>query len=164
MHVPIVEGDPQWHAVNDHIDDVHRRFFAAALSHMDWAVGEMVRALEETGQRQKTLIVFTSDNGGVDTTYGGGAYPPPDPRLEAGFSSNKPLRGGKTQAYEGGIRVPAFANWPGVLGPRQVITPMHIVDWMPTLANLLGGTAAEQLPEDPTVRYLALADGQSDAG
>ncbi len=87
VHGPIVEGDPKWHAMNNHIDDVDRRFFAAALSHMDWAVGQMVAALEKTGQRENTLIVFTSDNGGIHTTYNGGGYPPPDPRLNAGFST-----------------------------------------------------------------------------
>lgn len=148
VHTPIVEGDPKWHAMNDHIKNVDRRFFAAALSHMDWAVGEMVKALDETGQRDRTLIVFTSDNGGVYGRYKGGAYPPPDPALEAGFSSNKPLRGGKTEAFEGGIRVPAFVNWPGKLEPRKVIAPLHIVDWMPTFAALLGGSADSHLPND----------------
>ena len=161
VHTPIVEGDPKWIAMNEHIENIDRRFFAAALSHMDWAVGQMVKALQETGQRDNTLIVFTSDNGGVHSTYKGGAYPPPDPRLKAGYSSNKPLRGGKMQAYEGGIRVPAFANWPGVLKRSKVTTPMHIVDWMPTIANLLGDVAVAHLPDqlDGQDQWPTLYDG-----
>ncbi|QDU58973.1 sulfatase family protein [Aeoliella mucimassa] len=148
VHAPIVEGDPKWHAMNEHIENIDRRFFAAALSHMDSAIGEMVTALEETGQRDNTLIVFTSDNGGIHGTYSGGNYPPPDPRLEAGFSSNLPLRGGKTEAFEGGMRVPALASWPGVLKPQKMTTPMHVVDWMPTFANLVGGEAPAAVPEE----------------
>jgi arylsulfatase A-like enzyme len=48
------------------------------------------------------------------------------------------LRGWKGEVYEGGIRVPALANWPGVLEPRSLPAPMHIVDWMPTLSKLAG--------------------------
>lgn len=134
VHTPLVERDPRWRRVNDHIAEPHRRLYASAVSHMDDAVGRMVDALERTGQRGRTLIVFTSDNG-AQVNHGGGAYPPPDPKLSR-FSSNKPLRGKKTDVYEGGYRVPAFANWPGVLTPRKVTQPMHAVDWLPTLAKL----------------------------
>jgi len=145
VHTPIVEGDPQWQAMNSHIEDTHRRFFAAAISHMDTAVGKMVAALRQSGQRERTLIIFTSDNGGIHNDYGGGHYPPPDPELSAGFSSNMPLRSGKTHVYEGGMRVPAFANWPGVLEPHRLDAPVHVVDWMPTLASLTG----YEVEEDP---------------
>ena len=50
---------------------------------------------------------------------------------------NHPLRGWKTQVYEGGIRVPAFVHWPGRLTPGKVSTPVHVIDWMPTLCALL---------------------------
>jgi arylsulfatase A-like enzyme len=150
VHTPLVEEE-RWLAVNAHIADPDRRLFAAAATHMDWAVGEVLRALEETGQREKTLIIFTADNGGIHTGYDGGNYPPPDPALRAGFSSNAPLRGGKTNCFEGGIRVPAFAHWPGRLRPQKRTAPMHAVDWLPTLAALTGA----QLPEG-----LAL-DGQN---
>lgn len=144
VHVPIVERDERWAQENAHIESPDRRAFAAALTHLDDAVGRIVAALERTGQRENTLIVFTSDNGGL-RNHGGNTYPPPDPALRE-FSSNAPLRGQKTQAFEGGIRVPAFVSWPARLEPRVVRAPLHAVDWMPTLAALVDWTP-EELPE-----------------
>ncbi|QOV87690.1 sulfatase-like hydrolase/transferase [Humisphaera borealis] len=109
--------------------------FGAFVTQMDTKVGDLVAALERTGQRKNTLIVFTSDNGGLHS--GGNAYVsqvPPTPAL----SSNLPLRGQKAQLYDGGIRVCAFANWPGTLQPRKVSAFMHAADWMPTLTKLAG--------------------------
>lgn len=137
VHTPIVPKD-EWLAVNAHINDEERRMFAAVLSHLDDSIGRIVAALEAAGLRENTLIIYSSDNG-AQVDHGGNAYPPPDPAL-TDFSSNLPLRGKKTQTYEGGIRVPAFANWPGRLSPRKVTAPMHLVDWMPTLAQLIGAT------------------------
>jgi arylsulfatase A-like enzyme len=99
---------------------------------MDDAIGRMIGALERTGQRENTLVIFTSDNGGSGPWTPPGGYPgtyAPCPVL----GNNLPLRGGKGTVYEGGIRVPAFVNWPGVLAPRKLNHPVHIVDWMPTL-------------------------------
>lgn len=135
VHTPLVEDD-KWLSANRHIENPQRRLYAAAVTHMDWAVGQIVKALERTGQGENTLIIFTSDNG-AQVRHLGNQYPPPDPVLE-NFSSNKPLHGEKCQVYEGGIRVPAFVNWPSCLKRRKVTSPLHIVDWMPTLAKLLG--------------------------
>ncbi len=110
------------------------RRFGAFVSQLDAKVGQFVAALDETGQRANTLIVFTSDNGGLEK--GGNAYVgdvPPTPAL----SSNLPLRGFKNQLYEGGVRVPAFVNWPGRLQPRKLAAPMHVADWVPTLTSLV---------------------------
>jgi arylsulfatase A-like enzyme len=143
VHNPLVERDPQWSEMNAHIADEERRLYAAAVSHMDAAIGAMIDALKRTGQRDRTLIVFTSDNG-AQVNHGGDAYPPPDPKM-TDFSSNLPLRGKKTETYEGGYRVPALANWPGKLTPRKVAEPMHVVDWSPTVAGLVG----YEVEEDP---------------
>lgn len=133
VHTPLVAED-KWIEKNAHIEDADRRLFAACVSHMDACIGRIVEALKRTGQRENTLIIFSSDNG-AQVNHRGGAYPEPDPKLK-NFSSNAPLRGQKTEACEGGIRVPAFLNWPGRLAPRKVTAPMHIVDWMPSLAAL----------------------------
>ena len=146
VHTPLVEGDQRWHKMNAHIQDEDRQLFAAALSHMDDAVGQMIAALDRTAQRDNTLVIFTSDNG-AQVNHGGNAYPPPDPKLK-NFSSNRPLRGKKTETYEGGYRVPAFVNWPGTLGPRKVTASMHVVDWMPTLANLVNFKAEAETQWD----------------
>ena len=94
-------------------------------------------ALEKSGQREDTLIVFTSDNGGQkdyasQTDYGGkyGPYPT--------LGDNRPLRGWKGELYEGGIRVPAFVFWEGKLGPTAVNHTTSYLDVFPTLARLGG--------------------------
>jgi arylsulfatase A-like enzyme len=111
------------------------RRFGAFVSQMDAKVGQFVKALEETSQRSNTLIVFTSDNGGLEN--GGNAYVGNVPGTPA-LSSNLPLRGFKNQLYEGGVRVPAFVNWPAKLKPAKLEAPMHVADWMPTLTHLVG--------------------------
>lgn len=151
VHIPIdtpPEYKQQW-ADKSWYDDPQKddsfRRFASFVSQLDAKVGELVATLEETGQRDNTLIIFTSDNGGL--FRGGNPYiseVPPTPVL----SDNTPLRGEKGQLYEGGIRVPAFVNWPGTLEPRKLTTPMHVVDWMPTLAQLVGWEAKEDLQWD----------------
>ncbi|RBP44426.1 arylsulfatase A-like enzyme [Roseimicrobium gellanilyticum] len=137
VHTPVVE-EQKWLDANAHISDPDRRLFAASATHMDSAIGEVVATLEKQKLRENTLIIFTSDNGGIHKAYKGSNYPEPDPSLAAGFSSNAPLRGGKGEMYEGGMRVPAFINWPAKLKPHKLSTPMHVVDWMPTLAALTG--------------------------
>jgi arylsulfatase A-like enzyme len=112
-----------------------RQRFAAYVTQLDAKVGELVAAVDASGQRANTLIVFTSDNGGLwkgDNPYA--SKVPPTPFL----SSNAPLRGQKAELYEGGIRVPAFVNWPGRLKPSKVAAPLHAIDWFPTLATLVG--------------------------
>jgi len=101
-------------------------------------------ALEDSGKAEKTLVIFSSDNGGQqnwtssDKQYDG-RYATNDT-----LGNNLPLRGWKTDLYEGGIRVPAFAYWPGVIEPGQVIeSPTHICDWTPTLIGLAGGKVDE---------------------
>lgn len=138
VHTPLVEREERWFEINAHIEHEDRRLFAAALTHLDHAIGRIVTTLEARGELDDTLIIFTSDNGGLQGRYGGGNYPEPDPALEAGFSSNLPLRGGKTTAFEGGMRVPAFVHWPNRLTAHRLETPMHVTDWLPTLTALLG--------------------------
>lgn len=141
VHIPVdapeqykkMYADTKFH--DDPAKNESQQRFAAFVTQMDAKIGEMVKAVEESGQRGNTLIVFTSDNGGLQG--GGNAYVSqvaPTPLL----SSNLPLRGQKGQLYEGGVRVCAFANWPGVLKPAKSEAPMHAADWMPTLTKLAG--------------------------
>lgn len=141
-HFPLAEPDDWTVAYQDQIQELSRRVFAASVSHMDDGVGKIVAALDRKGIRETTLIVYSSDNGGQESwmdTEGQyeGRYPPA-PVL----GNNLPLRGWKGEVYEGGIRVPAFANWPGTLSPRVVSEPVHMVDWLPTFARLAGASGA----------------------
>lgn len=119
--------------------DPSRRQFAASVTHMDAGIGRIVEALEKTRQRENTLILFISDNGGQfswssDTEYRGKYADRPHTVL----GNNFPLRGWKGDLYEGGIRVPAIVSWPGKLKPGAMDVPVHVSDWLPTLCSVAG--------------------------
>jgi arylsulfatase A-like enzyme len=103
--------------------------FAAMVTRLDADLGRITEKLRQTGREQDTLILFTSDNG---------------PHREGGhnpefFNDNGPLRGIKRDLYEGGIRVPFLAGWPGTIKPGQVSN--HICafwDFLPTACELAG--------------------------
>lgn len=141
VHIPIdcpEQYKKQYEGQKFHDDpekDESLKRYAAFVSQMDAKIGQIVAALEETGQRENTLILFTSDNGGLHS--GGNPYISDVPATPA-LGSNAPLRGQKGTLYEGGIRVPAWVSWPAVLEARKVSAPLHITDWMPTLTKLVG--------------------------
>ena len=115
--------------------DPEKRLLLAAVHHLDHAVGQVVDAIQRSGQEQNTLILFTSDNG-PQGSWPGNAYP--DDLQLSDFNQPLPMRGKKTDVYEGGMHVPGFAVWPAQIAPREDATPVHVVDWLPTLASLLG--------------------------
>jgi arylsulfatase A-like enzyme len=103
--------------------------FAAMVTRMDADVGKLLAQLKKSGQEENTLVIFTSDNG---------------PHREGGhsaefFQSSGPLRGIKRDLYEGGIRVPMLARWPGQIKPGQVSDQVWAFwDFLPTAAELAG--------------------------
>jgi arylsulfatase A-like enzyme len=99
--------------------------YAAMVEAMDEGVGRVVAELERQQLRDETIIVFTSDNGGLSSA-------------EGSPTSNLPLRGGKGWLYEGGIRAPLIIVVPGAKGPRRLSAPAVGMDVMPTLAELAG--------------------------
>src|SRR5215208_4081611 len=145
-HYP-VQDDPAWYAMYEKsIADKDRRGVAAMVSHMDAAVGRVLAALDETGVRDNTLIVFTSDNGGqknwLEPVFSGkhGPY--------HHLGDNSPLRGWKNDLYEGGVRVVGLAHWRGLLKPGVLKGVAHIVDLFPTVAGRTGGPAPAALRLD----------------
>jgi len=139
-------------------EDPEKRLLLAAVHHLDHAVGQVVDALERSGQREDTLILFTSDNG-PQGSWGGNAYP--DDLKLTDFNQPIPMRGKKTDTFEGGIRVPGFISWPGRIAPREEGAAVHVVDWFPTLASLTGGSAP---PEADGVDLLPLLLDGPEAG
>jgi arylsulfatase A-like enzyme len=104
--------------------------YGAMIHHMDVQVGRVLDALDEAGLSDNTLVVFTSDNGGLGG-YVAEGLPGRD------ITSQAPLRGGKGMLYEGGIRVPLFARWPGHIPPGAVHDePVTQVDLMPTFCGV----------------------------
>jgi len=144
-HDPFDEPE-QYTDIVKHID-AGRRQYAASVVHMDAAIGRVVEALKEHGHAEDTLIVFFSDNGG--TRGEGGQHYPKPVAMSRVQGSNKPLRGWKRSLYEGGIRVPAFAVWPGEIEPGTKMThPVIAADWMPTLIGVAGQEPHEKLKLD----------------
>jgi arylsulfatase A-like enzyme len=104
--------------------DVHRRVFAGMLSALDDSVGTILSKLRENRLEESTLVIFLSDNGG--------------PTAEL-TSSNLPLRGGKGQLFEGGIRIPFLMQWKGRLSAGRVFDqPVISLDVLPTAAAAAG--------------------------
>jgi arylsulfatase A-like enzyme len=108
--------------------------FASMVSRLDRYVGEIVGTLEELGIADKTLIMFSSDNG---PHHEGGA----DPGF---FNSSGGLRGIKRDLYEGGVRIPFIVSWPGTISGGRVSDHVSAFwDLMPTLADLTGMETGE---------------------
>lgn len=128
--------------------------YLAAIETLDTGVGRLLDGLEALGEREDTLIVFLSDNGGIDTLHDAAQFTEGDGKIETlrvreRQFSNAPLRAGKGSAYEGGIRVPCLASWPGVIAPGAVSeTPIHVIDWLPTLLEVAGASAPADWPVD----------------
>jgi len=104
---------------------------ATMIQAVDDGIGRIRQALAETGQDDDTVILFYSDNGG---------YGP--------ATDMDPLWGYKGNYYEGGIRVPFFVHWPGVVEPGETAEPIIGVDLYPTLLELAGATRPKQQPLD----------------
>ncbi len=123
----------------------NRRIYAGMLAAMDEAIGQIVGAIEKKGLRENTLIFFCSDNGG------------PSPGV---VTSNGPLRAGKATLYEGGVRVPAVAVWPGKIRAGAIVeAPLHMVDWYPTLLKLAGVSLGQKHPLDGRDAWPAITQG-----
>ncbi|MGC8988987.1 MAG: sulfatase [Verrucomicrobiia bacterium] len=107
--------------------------YAAMISSLDESVGRVVKAIDELGLGANTLLIFSSDNGGV------GGYVAAGIPAGEGVTDNAPLRGGKGMLYEGGVRVPFIFRWKGQIKPGTVCEePIISVDILPTLAAVAG--------------------------
>jgi arylsulfatase A-like enzyme len=103
--------------------------YAAMVDNLDRCIGLLMEELDQSGLRENTLVIFTSDNGGIRE-----------------ISCQDPLRAGKGSYYEGGIRVPQVLSWPGMIEPGTCEeTPVIHLDFFPTFMELLGREASEDL-------------------
>ncbi|MEN3941710.1 sulfatase [Prosthecobacter sp. SYSU 5D2] len=109
-----------------------RAAYAAMVETLDHQVGRMLEVLKQTGLAENTLVVFMSDNGG-----------------HPNYAANGPLRGSKWNLYEGGIRVPMIARWPGHINAGGTCDqPVHGCDLLPTFAALAGAATDGSVPLD----------------
>nr|WP_157536442.1 sulfatase-like hydrolase/transferase [Mucilaginibacter sp. L294] len=108
--------------------------YATATRRIDNAVGDIIQLLKDLKIADNTLVVFTSDNGPSIESYLPASYKPNQPTF---FGSYGPFDGIKRDCWEGGLRMPTIAEWPGHIGPGKVInTPGMLSDWMPTFADV----------------------------
>ena len=105
--------------------------YGALLEAMDSAIGRVRAKVAELGLTEKTIVIFTSDNGGRVTRDPVNGLP--------ATTSNAPLRVGKASAYEGGVRVPLIVYWPGVTKPGAVSdAPVITMDLFPSIVEMAG--------------------------
>ena len=132
VHSPL-QGADAYMKKFGHIEDIHRRIFAAMLSNMDDSVGAVMAQLRESGLEENTIVFFLSDNGG--------------PTREL-TSSNLPLRGSKGQMYEGALRVPFMMQWKGKIPAGQTYSkPISSFDIYATAAANSDGVLAPKQVE-----------------
>ena len=154
--------DPKWTLpppdpeVQDWADQTHKDWqdrrmavYAAMVDRMDQGIGRLLRALRETDTEKNTLVLFLSDNGGCSEEYGHDRpeyLPGPAENYTTcgpswAFAQNTPFRRYKTWMHEGGICTPFVVRWPSRVKPNSITHQVgHIIDLMPTFAELAGAT------------------------
>jgi arylsulfatase A-like enzyme len=123
--------------------EVDRKAKIAAMTHiMDQAIGRILQAIDSRSWTENTLVLFFNDNGGP------------------GKNVNLPLKGGKATYWDGGIKVPFVAQWPGKIKAGTVVDePVMVVDLYPTLIKLAGGSLEQALPIDGLDIWPVIAEG-----
>ncbi len=136
VHVPLYETEEKidkYRAKKPGSSGQNNPVYAAMVERMDWSVGRVLAKLKELGLEKNTAVVFTSDNGGLMQVFD------KEQNKMVNATSNLPYRGGKSQAYEGGIRVPLIIRWPGVAAPgAECDTPVISTDLFPTFLQMAG--------------------------
>ncbi len=118
----------------------------AFVEHLDHHIGEVLKSLDESGLRESTLVIFTADNGGS---------------LPHG-QNNDPWRDGKQSHYDGGLRVPFMARWPGHISPGSKSDYAgQVFDLFPTFLELAGATATDPAALD-AVSLVSVLKGETD--
>ena len=133
--------------------------YAGMIYSVDESVGRVIKTLQELGLEDNTLVIFTSDNGGVGGYEKWG--------IQGGsITDNAPLHGGKGMLYEGGVRVPYVFRWPGKIKPGTVCNePINSVDLYPTLLEVAGAQRPDNYVLDGLSYWkLLTGDGSGSLG
>src|SRR5699024_1122771 len=120
--------------------------YATANRRIDYAVGDIVQLLKDLNMDSSTLIVYTSDNGPSVETYLGEWQHKYEKKLPTFFDSYGPFDGIKRDTWEGGLRMPTIAWWPGYIQTEKVVTqPSIFYDWASTFIDVAGGIPPERM-------------------
>lgn len=123
-HTPLQAKPELLERFTKQLNDHNRALNAALTFNMDENVGKIYAVLEQLNLLENTIVIFTNDNGG---------------QVEASFADNYPLRGMKSDVYEGGIRVPMAMSWKNKIKPGSVFeTPVTTLDFLPTFLTAAG--------------------------
>ena len=136
VHLPLAAREERIEYYRKKTQDYPRQQFnptyAAEVEQVDWSVGRVMDKLKALDLEENTMVVFTSDNGGLSD-----------------YTSNAPLRAGKGTFYEGGIRTPMCIKWPATIKPEtETDIPVNGIDFMPTFAAMAGIELPAQQPVD----------------
>ena len=147
-HAPMQAPDELKAKYSDRSDrPITKRTYAAMVDSLDQAIGQILDSLDEQGLSENTVVFFFSDNGG----------------LEAFGADNGPLRGGKLEPFEGGIRVTGLLRYPGhVSAGATFMDKVSVMDLFPTFAEAAGVDMGTEKPIDGQSRWPALS-GQTEA-
>tara|TARA_R110000868_G_scaffold53666_6_gene168254 strand:- start:4006 stop:5370 length:1365 start_codon:yes stop_codon:yes gene_type:complete len=134
-HFPLQEEAKWKMPYLESIKDSSRRDFAAAMTHMDQSIGQLLKALKNQHLEESTVVIFISDNGAMENWYPtkqySGKHGP-----NSVLGSNLPLKDWKTSNYEGAIRVPAILYWKNKSKPNINNQYISVIDMMPTLLQI----------------------------
>jgi uncharacterized sulfatase len=140
VHIPVeanADSTAKYREKAAPAEGVNHPVYAAMIENLDTSIGRILDKLDELNLRNNTIVVFTSDNGGLRKIYTG---------VGEVISTNAPLRDEKGTLYEGGIRVPMIVRWPGVVTPGSVChEPTTTADLLPTFREM----ASAKLPPQP---------------
>ena len=127
--------------------------YAATVQTLDDSVGRLLAHIDAAGLRDRTFVIFTSDNGGLHVPEG------PHPRV----THNTPYRAGKGYLFEGGLRVPLIVRGPGLASRRVVDAPVVNADWLPTLLELSGTALPSEIDGVSQAALLRTGKGSGQA-
>ncbi len=162
-HLPLQEEQKWIEPYEDVVESESRRYYAAAVSHADHAMGCIIETLEQEGLAEDTLVIFFSDNGAERPGFRNYLKPVPTYKTTTAtdmYGDGGPLRDGKYSLYEGGIRVAAAMCWPGTLKPGKTDQLMIVYDIYPTVARLAGIEIPEELHIEGMNVWPSVAEGE----